>query len=103
MSLRCFCCCCRCRCKRNTTGAPLATLVCVPAARLRRLLLQTPLETIWRLAQVGVIDGAGEHRTISSGPLPAAVAASAAIPCIFSPVPIPGRHALLLAAASAFR
>jgi predicted acylesterase/phospholipase RssA len=49
-----------------------------------------------------VIDGAGEHRTISSGPLPAAVAASAAIPCIFSPVPIPGKHALLLPAASAF-
>ena len=80
----------------------LTTLVCVPTARLRLLPLQTPLETIWRLAQVGVIDAAGQHQTISSGPLPAAVAASAAIPCIFSPVSIPGRHALLLPAASAF-
>ena len=35
----------------------------------------------------------GEYRLIDSGPLPEAVAASAAIPFIFNPVNIPGARA----------
>lgn len=37
-----------------------------------------------------MVDASGRHRVVSSGPLPEAVAASAAIPCIFRPVAIPG-------------
>lgn len=45
-----------------------------------------------RTLQVGVVDREGQHRCISSGPLPEAVAASAAIPCIFTPVSVPGEQ-----------
>lgn len=39
---------------------------------------------------VGVVTNDGRHILVDSGPLPEAVAASAAIPFIFEPVPIPG-------------
>ncbi len=39
---------------------------------------------------VGVVSTEGEYRLIDTGPLPEAVAASAAIPYIFNPVNIPG-------------
>jgi predicted acylesterase/phospholipase RssA len=40
---------------------------------------------------VGVVDSKGHYRLIDSGPLPEAVAASAAIPFIFAPVDVPGQ------------
>ena len=40
----------------------------------------------------GVVDASGRHRLIDSGPLPEAVAASAAIPVLFEPVYIPGQN-----------
>jgi len=43
---------------------------------------------------VGVVSKEGEYRLIDSGPLPEAVAASAAIPFIFNPVNIPGARAV---------
>jgi predicted acylesterase/phospholipase RssA len=42
-------------------------------------------------SQVGVVTADGEHKLIDSGPLPEAVAASAAIPVIFESVEIPGK------------
>ncbi len=42
---------------------------------------------------VGVVDSEGQYRLIDSGPLPEAVAASAAIPFIFEPVDVPGKLA----------
>ena len=44
---------------------------------------------------VGVVSKEGDYRLIDSGPLPEAVAASAAIPWIFNPVNIPGKVPLL--------
>lgn len=64
--------------------------------RLRQLLPATFEELPVPLA-VGVVDQSGKHVLIRSGPLPEAVAASAAIPMIFSAVDIPGdmqRHAV---------
>jgi predicted acylesterase/phospholipase RssA len=43
--------------------------------------------------QVGVVDAQGRHVLIDKGPLPEAVAASAAIPLIFEGVHIPGGSA----------
>lgn len=57
--------------------------------RLRQLLPATFEELPVPLA-VGVVDQSGKHILIRSGPLPEAVAASAAIPMIFSAVDIPG-------------
>lgn len=57
--------------------------------RLRQLLPATFEELPVPLA-VGVVDQFGKHVLIRSGPLPEAVAASAAIPMIFSAVDIPG-------------
>ena len=57
--------------------------------RLRQLLPATFEELPVPLA-VGVVDQSGKHVLIRSGPLPEAVAASAAIPMIFSAVDIPG-------------
>ena len=59
-------------------------------ARLRELLPATFEELPIRFA-CGVIDVNGRHVTVSSGPLPEAVAASFAIPCLFAAVDIPGR------------
>ena len=59
-------------------------------ARLRQLLPATFEELPVRFA-CGVIDAQGRHVTVSSGPLPEAVAASMAIPCLFAAVDIPGR------------
>ena len=42
---------------------------------------------------VGVVSADGVYRLIDSGPLPEAVAASAAIPFVFEPLQIPGQHA----------
>lgn len=39
---------------------------------------------------VGVVDSNGNYALINSGPLPEAVAASAAIPLLFAPIHIPG-------------
>ena len=40
----------------------------------------------------------GEYKLIDSGALPEAVAASAAIPFVFEPVAVPGKHACLVEA-----
>lgn len=63
--------------------------------RLRQLLPATFEELPVPLA-VGVVDQSGKHILIRSGPLPEAVAASAAIPMIFSAVDIPGGFQLTL-------
>ncbi len=57
--------------------------------RLRQLLPATFEELPVPLA-VGVVDQTGKHVLIKSGPLPEAVAASAAIPMMFAAVDIPG-------------
>ncbi|DBA83715.1 TPA: hypothetical protein ACH3X1_006252 [Trebouxia sp. C0004] len=60
--------------------------------RLRQLLPATFEELPVPLA-VGVVDQTGKHMLIRSGPLPEAVAASAAIPMVFAAVDIPGASA----------
>lgn len=63
--------------------------------RLRQLLPATFEELPIPLA-VGVVDKTGKHTLVRSGPLPEAVAASAAIPMIFAAVDVPGEHMLRL-------
>jgi predicted acylesterase/phospholipase RssA len=59
-------------------------------ARLRELLPAT-FEDLPRKFACGVVDHrTGKHHTLSSGPLPEAVAASMAIPCLFRAVAVPG-------------
>ncbi|GLC67977.1 hypothetical protein PLESTF_000630000 [Pleodorina starrii] len=57
--------------------------------RLRDLLPPT-FEELQREFAVGVVAADGRHLLIDSGPLPEAVAASAAIPFVFQPVDVPG-------------
>lgn len=57
--------------------------------RLREL-LPPRFEDLDREFAVGVVTGDGEHVIIDHGPLPEAVAASAAIPFIFESVTLPG-------------
>lgn len=45
---------------------------------------------------MGVVSADGRYRLIDSGPLPEAVAASAAIPFVFEPLHIPGQALLCL-------
>lgn len=59
--------------------------------RLSELLPPT-FEGLDRDFAVGVVTADGQHLLIDSGPLPEAVAASAAIPLIFSAVDVPGEH-----------
>lgn len=59
--------------------------------RLRHVLPETFEELPLDFA-CGVVDAHGNHRIIDSGPLPEAVAASAAIPVLFEPVEIPGQQ-----------
>ena len=59
--------------------------------RLRQLLPATFEELPVPLA-VGFVDKTGKHTLVRSGPLPEAVAASAAIPMIFAAVDIPGEN-----------
>lgn len=75
-------------------GTPWAGLMSLDAviARLRDLLPPT-FEELGREFACGVVGRDGTHTLISSGPLPEAVAASAAIPALFAPVVIPGREA----------
>jgi predicted acylesterase/phospholipase RssA len=56
-------------------------------------LLPATFEELERDFAVGVVNAAGEHVLIDSGPLPEAVAASAAIPFVFSSVDVPGEAA----------
>jgi predicted acylesterase/phospholipase RssA len=58
--------------------------------RLSELLPPT-FEDLERDFAVGVVTADGEHVLVDQGPLPAAVAASAAIPFIFSSVDVPGK------------
>jgi predicted acylesterase/phospholipase RssA len=58
-------------------------------ARLSELLPPT-FEGLSRDFAVGVVTADGEHMLVDHGPLPEAVAASAAIPLIFSSVDLPG-------------
>ncbi|KAG2446400.1 hypothetical protein HXX76_000985 [Chlamydomonas incerta] len=58
-------------------------------SRLRDL-LPPRFEDLQREFAVGVVTAEGEHLLIDSGPLPEAVAASAAIPIIFQAVDVPG-------------
>ena len=62
--------------------------------RLAQLLPPT-FEELQRDFAVGVVTADGEHVLIDSGPLPQAVAASAAIPFVFSSVDVPGRRSAL--------
>ncbi len=62
--------------------------------RLRELLPPT-FEELEREFAVGVVTADGEHVLIDSGPLPEAVAASAAIPFIFESVEVPGERGKL--------
>lgn len=64
---------------------------------IRRLaqLLPPTFEELERDFAVGVVTGDGEHVLIDSGPLPEAVAASAAIPFVFSSVDVPGKYSSL--------
>lgn len=59
--------------------------------RLRELLPPT-FEGLERDFAVGVVTADGTHVLIDQGPLPEAVAASAAIPFIFSNVDVPGEQ-----------
>lgn len=61
-------------------------------AKLRELLPPT-FEELQREFAVGVVTAEGEHLLIDSGPLPEAVAASAAIPFVFASVDVPGEAA----------
>lgn len=63
-------------------------------ARLRELLPPT-FDGLQRDFAVGVVTAEGEHVLIDEGPLPEAVAASAAIPFIFSGVDVPGKRVIL--------
>jgi hypothetical protein len=59
-------------------------------SRLRQLLPPTFADLPRKFA-CGVVDArTGRHITLSSGPLPEAVAASMAIPCLFRAVNVPG-------------
>ena len=60
-------------------------------ARLRELLPPT-FEGLQRRYACGVVDASGRHRTLSSGPLPEAVVASMAIPCLFRAVAVPAQE-----------
>lgn len=73
------------------TGQLWRGVFCLDGAveRLRELLPATFEELPTRFA-CGVVDARGRYHVISSGPLPEAVAASAAVPCLFRPVVIPG-------------
>ncbi|HJN77692.1 MAG TPA: patatin-like phospholipase family protein [Myxococcota bacterium] len=53
-------------------------------------LLPARFEDLPRPFGVGVMTAAGEHRLVTSGPLPRAVAASMAIPRLFAPVSLDG-------------
>lgn len=48
------------------------------------------IEDLPRPFGAGVVDGDGRHRLLTSGPLPEAVAASCAVPWLFTPVSIGG-------------
>ncbi len=64
--------------------------------RLREVLPST-FEELEKDFAVGVVTDSGEHVLIDSGPLPEAVAASAAIPVIFNSVEVPGKDGWLQA------
>ncbi|CAL8469101.1 g8642 [Coccomyxa elongata] len=55
-------------------------------------LLPPRFEDLEKEFAVGVVSADGRYRLIDSGPLPEAVAASAAIPYIFEPLQIPGQE-----------
>ncbi|KAI8469843.1 MAG: acyl transferase/acyl hydrolase/lysophospholipase [Monoraphidium minutum] len=55
-------------------------------------LLPPTFEELERDFAVGVVTADGRHEIIDSGPLPEAVAASAAIPFVFSSVDVPGKY-----------
>ncbi|KAK9908328.1 hypothetical protein WJX75_006132 [Coccomyxa subellipsoidea] len=59
--------------------------------RLRDL-LPPRFEDLEKEFAVGVVSADGRYRLIDSGPLPEAVAASAAIPFVFEPLHIPGQE-----------
>ena len=61
--------------------------------RLRELLPAT-FEELDRDFACAVLTSRGEYIVLDSGPLPEAVAASAAIPFLFAPVHIPGRESM---------
>ncbi|GAX86333.1 hypothetical protein CEUSTIGMA_g13745.t1, partial [Chlamydomonas eustigma] len=61
-----------------------------PVVERLRGLLPATFEELEKEFAVGVVDAQGRHILIDKGPLPEAVAASAAIPLIFQGVHIPG-------------
>ena len=75
---------------QSLNEAPLGGLLRLDGAvaRLRELLPPT-FAGLERRYACGVVDAAGNHRTISSGSLPEAVVASMAIPCLFRAVDMP--------------
>ena len=62
-----------------------------PVVEHLRQLLPATFEELPVPLAVGVVDQTGKHMLIRSGPLPEAVAASAAIPMVFAAVDIPGK------------
>jgi predicted acylesterase/phospholipase RssA len=61
-----------------------------PAILTLRKLLPPSFEDLELEFGVGVVGGEGAHELVQKGPLAEAVAASAAVPFLFSPVAIPG-------------
>lgn len=61
-----------------------------PAILMLKELLPPTFEDLELEFGVGVVGGEGEHELVQEGPLAEAVAASAAVPLLFSPVAIPG-------------
>ena len=77
---------------QDVSPAPYRGLLTLRGAidRLRQLLPET-FPQLQRSFSCGVVSSAGKHIVLSSGSLPEAVAASAAVPLLFCPVNIPGR------------
>ncbi len=76
-----------------STGALLSL---DPVVERLRELLPATFEELERDFAVGVVDAQGKHVLIDKGPLPEAVAASAAIPVVFEAVKIPGLQLWIL-------
>ena len=66
-----------------------------PVIERLRDLLPPNFEDLEREFAVGVVDAQGRHMIIDRGPLPEAVAASAAIPMVFESVNIPGEFCII--------
>jgi len=69
---------------------PMGFCSLAPVVERLRKVLPGSFEDLELRFACSVVDKGGRHRVVDSGPLPEAVAASAAIPVLFHPVDIPG-------------